>query len=103
LVKLTFYGGAGEIGGNKILVEDHGSKVLLDFGMSLADRGRFFSEPFLSPRDEHGLIQLGITPNLAGLYKGEQEPAAAGVVLSHAHIDHSMCVSLLNRDITADS
>jgi len=99
LVKLTFYGGAGEIGGNKILIEDHGSKALLDFGMSLTDRARFFSEPFLSPRDEHGLIQLGITPNLAGLYKGEQEQAAAGVVLSHAHIDHSMCVSLLNRDI----
>jgi len=88
LVKITFYGGAGEIGGNKILVEDHSSRVMLDFGMSLTDRGRFFSEPFLSPRDEQGLIQLGITPSLPGLYRGEPEPAAAGVVLSHSHIDH---------------
>jgi ribonuclease J len=99
LVRLIFYGGAGEIGGNKIMVEDHGSKVLLDFGMSLTDRGRFFSEPFLSPRDEQGLIQLGITPGLNGLYKGDAERAASAVVLSHSHIDHSMCVSLLNRDI----
>lgn len=81
------------------MVEDHDSRVLLDFGMSLTDRGRFFSEPFLSPRDEQGLIQLGITPNVNGLYKGEEKPAASGVVLSHSHIDHSMCVSLLNRDI----
>src|SRR5712692_10603447 len=99
MVKLTFYGGAGEIGGNKILVEASGEKVLLDFGMSLTDRGRFFSEPFLSPRDEQGLIQLGIVPEVAGLYKGEEPPAADAVVLSHAHIDHSMCVSLLNRKI----
>ncbi len=99
MVKLTFYGGAGEIGGNKILVEASGAKVLLDFGMSLTDRGRFFSEPFLSPRDEEGLIQLGVIPDVAGLYMGQEEPAADGVVLTHAHIDHSMCVSLLNRKI----
>ncbi len=99
MVKLTFYGGAEEIGGNKILVEDKDRRILLDFGMSLTDRGRFFSEPFLSPRDEQGLIQLGIVPEVDGLYKGEEEPAVDAVVLSHAHIDHSMCVSLLNRKI----
>ena len=54
----TFYGGAGEVGGNKILVEDRDSRILLDFGMSLGYQGRFFSEPFLSPRDERGMIDL---------------------------------------------
>ena len=67
--------------------------------MSLGARGQFFSEPFLSPRDEHGLITLGILPNLRGLYKdGDPEPISA-VLLSHSHIDHSMCISLLNRRI----
>ncbi len=99
MAKVTFYGGVAEVGGNKILVEDRGSRVLLDFGMSLKDRGRFFSEPFLSPRDERGLLELGILPHVPGLYRGEEETAADAVVLSHAHIDHSMCVSLLNRKI----
>jgi ribonuclease J len=67
--------------------------------MNLSERARFFSEPFLSPRDELGMIELGILPNVEGLYKGEEERAVDAVVLSHSHIDHSMCVSLLNRKI----
>ena len=34
MTTLTFYGGAGEIGGNKILLEDKDAKVYLDFGQS---------------------------------------------------------------------
>jgi len=34
MVKLTFYGGVNEIGGNKILLEDMKAKVMLDFGQS---------------------------------------------------------------------
>ena len=82
-----------------ILVQDGGDSIMLDFGMSLGERGRFFSEPFLSPRNEAGLISLGIIPNVAGLYKGEDGPSVDAVFLSHAHIDHSMSISLLNREI----
>ena len=34
MISLTFYGGAGEIGGNKILMETGQAKVYLDFGES---------------------------------------------------------------------
>jgi mRNA degradation ribonuclease J1/J2 len=32
--KVFFYGGVDEIGGNKILLEEKGTKVFLDFGKS---------------------------------------------------------------------
>ena len=44
MVNMSFYGGVHEIGGNKILIEDKGTKVFLDFGMSFGKRGRFFEE-----------------------------------------------------------
>ena len=34
MVKLTFYGGVNEIGGNKILLQDKKTRVMFDFGRS---------------------------------------------------------------------
>ena len=33
-MNLSFYGGVQEIGGNKILLEDDGTKVFLEFGQT---------------------------------------------------------------------
>jgi len=41
---LTFYGGVKEIGGNKILLDDNGTKLFLDFGMSFTKRAKYFEE-----------------------------------------------------------
>lgn len=93
-------GGVGEIGGNKFLVQDGDTRILLDFGMSYADRRRFYSEPFLSPRDERELFEFGMLPKLQGLYRfDDSEPAVQGVFLSHSHGDHSACISFINRKI----
>jgi ribonuclease J len=100
MVNITFYGGVGEIGGNKILLEDDDSRILLDFGMNFVERSKFYSEPWLSPRDERGLLEFGLLPQVSGLYKfDDKEPEIDAVFLSHSHTDHTAYISFLNRKI----
>ena len=40
--RLTCFGGVGEIGGNKVLLEDNDTKVLLDFGAGFAGAVQVF-------------------------------------------------------------
>jgi len=113
-MKITVHDGAGIVGGNKILLEDAGTSIFLDFGINYAQKGLYF-EDFLQPRSSKGLLDLletGIIPPLKGLYRQELEPeglwkrfqhhtieAIDGVLLSHAHMDHSGHISLLREDI----
>jgi ribonuclease J len=100
LVSLSFYGGVGEIGGNKFLLEDHDTRLFLDFGMNFSERSKFYSEPWLAPRDERGLLEFGLLPEMRGLYKFEDsEPNVDAVLLSHSHTDHCAYISFLNRKI----
>jgi ribonuclease J len=110
MTKLTFYGGVNEIGGNKILLEDDGTKIFLDFGMSFTQAGKFFSE-FLQPRKCGGIgdfIEFGLLPDLKGLYrtdylkhmgKPEEDTDFQGVLLSHAHADHASYIHHIREDI----
>jgi len=68
--KLTFYGGVGEIGGNKILLQTDDGSVLLDFGRRMGHYQKFFSE-FLQARSKNALrdmLRLGILPKIDGIY-----------------------------------
>ncbi len=98
--RLTLFGGVGEIGGNKFLLEDKGVRVLLDFGTGFSDGGEFF-EGSISPRAVNGagdLFEFGLLPEVPGLYSeralqntrlryGSAEVDA--IVLSHYHSDHT--------------
>jgi len=89
MTSLTFYGGTGEIGGNKILLRHGDTSIFLDFGKNFGRERQFYDEPYLSPREEKHLIYLGILPKISGLYKkDEEEPAIDAIVLSHPHADH---------------
>src|SRR3990170_5187091 len=97
---LTFYGGVDEIGGNKILLQDRDTRVFFDFGMSYAMKKQFYSPPFLSPKSEKSLQELGILPNLEGVYKFDPKPPAVDAVfISHGHLDHSAYLSFIKREI----
>jgi ribonuclease J len=97
---LTFYGGVNEIGGNKILLQDRGTKVFFDFGMSFTAKKQFYSPPFLSPKNERSLQELGMLPKIDGSYKLDQTPADVDAMfLSHGHLDHSAYLSFIKREI----
>ncbi|MEM2082295.1 MAG: MBL fold metallo-hydrolase [Candidatus Bathyarchaeia archaeon] len=100
-MSLTFFGGVGEVGGNKVLLECEGYRILLDFGMSFSEKRKFYSEPWLSPRAWEDLAGLGIVPEIEGAYRFQAEEAKPldAVFISHSHADHSGCLSLLRRDV----
>ncbi|MFA5055717.1 MAG: MBL fold metallo-hydrolase [Dehalococcoidia bacterium] len=114
MAKLTFYGGVGEIGGNKILAEADGARVWLDFGMSFGQSNLYFDD-FLQPKRYNGVvdfIEMGLLPELPdmnGFYRQDYlshagmavEPAHAydAVFLSHAHADHANYIHFLRGDI----
>jgi ribonuclease J len=108
---ITFYGGIHEIGGNKFLVEDKGTKIFLDFGMHMGKANQYFAE-FCNPRMCSGmgdLFEFGLLPKLNGLYRldyakhmdfdGSEDTEIDAVILTHAHVDHCAYIHYLRPEI----
>jgi len=97
---ITLYGGVNEIGGNKLLLKDKDTRVFFDFGMSFGMKKLFYAPPFLSPKSEKSLQELGILPKLKEIYRFDSRPTEVDpVFISHAHLDHSAYLSFINRQI----
>jgi ribonuclease J len=110
MVKLTFYGGVNEIGGNKILLEDKKTRIFFDFGQSFNFGVDYFAG-YLGPRAVNGLgdyFEFDLLPRIKGLYSKEQlastdlayaEPEVDAVFLSHAHFDHVNHIQFVDPEI----
>ena len=66
MVEITFFGGVGEVGGNKILISDNDTRVFFDFGVSFARNKQYYAE-FIQPRTCSGLgdlLEFGLIPEI---------------------------------------
>lgn len=109
-LQLTFWGGAGEIGGNALVLEVGGERLMFDFGQSFS-AGKDFFVNYLQPRRSAGLLdylEFDMVPPISGLYRPEllrltelerAEPRFQGVFISHAHMDHSGYIGFLHPSI----
>jgi len=110
-MNITIYGGINKIGGNKILLEDKGTGIFLDFGMNFEEHQDFFTE-YMPPRKcncINDFVYLGLLPNLNGIYRRDYckhmgfdckgENSVDGILISHAHMDHLGYVHFLRKDI----
>ncbi|MBS3101842.1 MBL fold metallo-hydrolase [Candidatus Woesearchaeota archaeon] len=109
-MNLTFYGGANEIGGNKILLQDKGAKIYLDFGESF-DFGEDFFYEYLAPRTANGLevyFEFGLVPKIPKLYSKDmlkltnlkyEKPDIDAIFISHSHSDHVGHLPFVDEEI----
>lgn len=111
MTSLTFYGGINEIGGNKILLEDDGTRIFLDFGQSFGFEEEFFTGWLAARTSRFGLrdyFALGLMPKIRGLYSEKAlettdfkytKPEFHGVFLSHIHYDHLAHIQFLDEEL----
>src|SRR5687768_6157867 len=125
-LSVTVYGGVagdgegGEIGGNRILVEDRDRAFFCDFGTRFKMEGRYYEE-FLKPRiSTLGLrdpLVMELLPPIDGVYRDDLIPPGSdlrdyrthsayrridhldGVLVSHAHVDHIGSLGFLRNDV----
>jgi len=113
LASIGFYGGVGEIGGNKILISSRDGSIFLDFGLNIK-RKREYSIGYGHERISRALrnyLLLEILPRIKGIYRrdlaeedhylqGAEEIDLHACLISHAHLDHYGLIGFLKPEVS---
>ncbi|MHA1684664.1 MAG: MBL fold metallo-hydrolase [Promethearchaeota archaeon] len=70
MTTIAFHGAIGTVGGNCIIIEEDGRRVMFDNGMNFTAEGEFYKD-FLMARasnDMRDYLKLGLVPKIAGVY-----------------------------------
>ncbi|RLD19862.1 MAG: hypothetical protein DRI33_02330, partial [Caldiserica bacterium] len=107
-MKIIFFDGVREIGGNKIIIEDNGTSILFDFGKRFSINNIYFNDSFVgrSWKGIHDRIVTKELPPLRNFYK--ESPISSknsididieAVFFSHAHLDHIGLIDLIDDSL----
>lgn len=107
-MRIGFFDGVREIGGNKILIEQNGKAILLDFGKRFSVNNTYFND-YLSGREwnsPNDYVATGELPPFKNFYKNKLQTdidamniQVKGVFFSHAHLDHIGLIDFINDSI----
>lgn len=101
MTSITFYGGINEVGGNKILLEDKGKSVFLDFGKNFHKSNKYLP-PLSMSLGIDDYKNLGMIPQISGIYLNDKEESTVNrVLISHSHQDHFGYIPFLKPEISA--
>ena len=106
-LRIKFYGGVREIGGNIVCIEYNNSRIILDIGLSFSRYRSFYEWPIRRHKGIDEMTKLGVAPNIEELFTSWKDPHTwtdnetdiLGVIVSHAHMDHIGLLSQINRRI----
>jgi ribonuclease J len=111
-MKINVYGGAKEIGGNKISVDVSKTKIFLDFGEPFnRGEGIYSGLEFVDIREKLGLrdyFEFKLLPEIKGIYSEDalqftnfkySAPEYSAVLISHIHSDHFGDIGFVDENI----
>ncbi len=107
-MKIIFFDGIREIGGNKIIIEENGTAILFDFGKRFSTNSTYFNDSFTGRnwKKVHDRIATKELPPLRNFYK--EWPMSSknsididikAVFFSHAHLDHIGLIDLIDDSL----